>query len=413
MSDSAARYDVVVIGGGSSGLMTAYFAAARRLKTLVVDKGDRLAKKLRITGKGRCNLTNNCDAGVFLSNVRRGGKFLTSSVSRFSSADIMEFFETRGLPLITERGNRVFPKNGDANDVAETLIAAARDAGTVFLRGRVVEIQQLNSTVASVILETGKRIDCSAAVIATGGLSYPKTGSTGDGYFMAGELSHTINTPSASLVPIICDTDDTWPVGLSLRNSRLVAVKAGKQLFSEQGEMLFTHFGVSGPLILSLSSYLAGENLKEITVYVDLKPALGETELDNRILRDFSDNINKDFKNSLDKLLPKKIIPAVINRSRIKQTRKINSVTVKERAALAKAIKHFDIAITGFRPVTEAVITAGGVELSEVDPKTMMSKKVKNLHFAGEVLDIDGYTGGFNLSIAFATGAAAGEWVLR
>lgn len=413
IAEVASFYDVVIAGGGPSGLIAACYAADRGLRTLVVDRGEKAGKKLRITGKGRCNLTNDCDVETFLSNIRRGAKFLRSCVTGFSSAEVMRFFEYRGLALVTERGSRVFPESHDANDVAETLIGAVRDAGAEIVRGRVAEVVRNSGAVSAVILQPGVKIACKAVIIATGGLSYPKTGSTGDGYVMAKKMSHTINPPRASLVPLVCETGEFWPTGLSLKNVELTARRAKTRVFHERGELLFTHFGLSGPLTLSMSSHLVGEEYREISAYIDLKPALEPEKLDARIIRDFSENLNKELKNSLGALLPKSIIPAVISKSGIDPGKRINSVTAAERAALAGAIKRFTVSVIEPRPIEEAVITAGGVELSEIDPKTMMSKKVKNLHFAGEVLDADGYTGGFNLGIAFATGAAAGSQVLE
>jgi len=410
MTGALPDFDVVVVGGGPSGLMAAYFAAQRGLKVAVVDKNRQLAKKLRITGKGRCNLTNDCDAETFLSNVRRGAKFLQSSLSRFSSADVMEFFKSRGLELITERGGRVFPKSQKAESVAETLIDAARDAGVFFLTGRASEVELKEGAVTS-LLFSGGRIGCDSVIIATGGLSYPKTGSTGDGYNIAEKLSHTITPLQASLVPVECEIEPQLQ-GLSLKNVELIASRGEKAIFCERGELLFTHFGMSGPLVLSLSSHLVGEKPDELTVYIDLKPALSRDILDKRILRIFSENLNRCIKNSLDTLLPKKLIRPVIERSGINPDKRVNAVSSGERASLVETLKRFSTPIKALRPIDEAVVTAGGVDLSEIDPKTMMSKKVKNLYFAGEVIDADGYTGGFNLGIAFATGAAAGRNVL-
>lgn len=402
-------YDVVIAGAGPAGLMCAYHAAKRGLGVLVVEKNQQSAKKLRITGKGRCNLINACEVSEFLENIRRNSKFLYSSIYSFPPSEIMSFFENRDLPLVIERGNRVFPLSSNAHDVAETLIFAAKREGVRIIKGRVSGIRVIENTVSSVMVDGTRQITCKAAVIATGGMSYPKTGSDGDGYMLAKELSHTVIPVRGSLVPIVCDGDEACMQGLSLRNVELIAEKNKRIIFKQMGELLFTHFGVSGPLILSLSSHLLDENLKDINVYIDLKPALDDNKLEKRIIRDFRENSNKDFANSLDALLPKKLIPIVMARSKIPHDKKINSITVAERKAIIDIVKHFSLSLKEFRPIDEAVVTAGGIDVNEVDPKTMMSKKINNLYFAGEVLDVDGYTGGFNLGIAFATGAKAGN----
>ena len=405
--------DVVIVGAGPAGLMCAYQAAKRGLKAVVIEKNKVAAKKLRITGKGRCNLINACDTAEFLQNIRRNSNFLYSSISKFSPDDICEFFSNLGLELVVERGNRVFPKSGDANDVAEVLISAVKGMGARIVTDTVADICQSDGKISSVILESGRIFHCRAAVIATGGVSYPKTGSTGDGYRFAERLNHSVVPPKASLVPIICNNDESSMQGLSLKNISLIAKKEQKILFKQQGELLFTHFGISGPLVLSLSSFLVDEHLNEIEAYIDLKPALDFTTLDARILRDFVKYINKDFTNSLSELLPKKLIAIVVARSGIDPHRKVNSITQDERRTLVNILKHFTLSLESFSSIDEAIVTAGGVDVREIDPSTMMSKYVQNLHFAGEVLDVDGYTGGFNLGIAFSTGAAAGLNILR
>lgn len=406
-------YDVVVVGGGPAGLTAGWRAAARGLRVLVAEKMERPCRKLLISGKGRCNVTNNCDRDTFLRHIRAGARFLYSSYTAFDAQDVMTFFERRGVPLKTERGDRVFPQSDRSSDIADALAGAAKDAGCELRRLRVTGIQVENGTIAGVATDRGD-IACRAVIVATGGLSYPKTGSTGDGYRFAQAAGHALTPPRASLVPLTCSGDDCRRMmGLSLRNVKLTAWRAGKVMFSEQGEMLFTHFGISGPLVLSLSGYLVDDALEDVDVSVDLKPALDAGVLDKRLLRDFGDNLNRAFKNSLDALLPKKMIPVVVERSGIDHDKKVHSVTAAERASLAGLLKAFPLPVDGRRPIEEAVVTAGGVALDEVDPKTMMSKKVNNLHFAGEVLDADGYTGGFNLGIAFATGHAAGGFVLK
>lgn len=405
-------YDLAVIGAGPAGLTAAHFALVRGLRVAIIEKNGVYGKKLRITGKGRCNLVNDCDEDEFLSQLERGGRFLNSAVRGFSPREIMEFFESLGVPLKTERGRRVFPVSDSADDIANALETASKGAARI--TGEAKRIITDENAVTGVELKDGRTVRCHTALISTGGLSYPGTGSTGDGYTLARSLGHTVNEPRASLVPMCCaEADCAAMQGLSLKNVRLVCKIGKKTLFDEQGELLFTHFGVSGPLILSLSARLADTDLADTETLIDLKPALDEAALDRRILRDFSENLNREYRNSLSALLPNLLIAPVVARSGIDPAKRVNSVTACERRALLETLKRFRITLTKRRPVAEAVITAGGVELKEIDSRTMGSKLVKGLYFAGEVIDADGPTGGYNLGIAFATGALAGKSVTR
>lgn len=407
------EYDVVVAGGGPAGLMAGVRAGQRGLRVLVAEKMDTPCRKLRITGKGRCNVANNCDRDEFLRHVRNGARFLYSSYTAFDAQAVMRFFEERGVPLKTERGARVYPQSDRADDIARALTETARASGCDIRRLRLTGVQAADGAVRGVRTPEGD-IACRAAIVATGGLSYPKTGSTGDGYRFAEAAGHNVIPPQASLVPLTCGGDSCGRMaGLSLRNVRLTARRNGAVMFSEQGEMLFTHFGVSGPLVLQLSAALVGLDLRETEISLDLKPALERQALDKRLLRDFNENINREFRNCLDALLPQSMGPVVVEQSGIAPGRRVHSITAAQRAALLELLKAFPLPVDGRRPIDEAVVTAGGVALSEIDPKSMMSKKIENLHFAGEVLDADGYTGGFNLGIAFATGHAAGSFVLK
>ena len=399
----------VVIGGGPAGLMAAYTLAAGGQTVLLLEKNDLPGRKLGITGKGRCNLTNNCMTDELLKNIPVNPKFLMSSFSRFSANDTMNFFETHGLPLKTERGNRVFPVSDKASDVVSCMIRAAKGAGVEFLKAAASEVIVKDHKVCAVNTSKG-RIGCAFCVIATGGLSYPKTGSTGDGYRMAASLGHTIVPQKASLVPLEASPDLCLALqGLSLKNVSLTVLEDGNEVFLDFGEMLFTHFGVSGPLILSASSHMRHFSGKLYTLVIDLKPALDHDTLDKRILRDFSENPNRDFANALDKLLPQKLIPVIVELSGIPSHRKVNSITKEERERLIKTIKSMELTVSGPRPIDEAIITSGGVSVREISPKTMESKLINGLYFAGEIIDIDAYTGGFNLQIAWSTGFSAGS----
>ena len=406
---------IVIVGGGAAGLLAAYSAALKYGKSAaitVIEKNERPARKLMITGKGRCNVTNNCGVDTLIANAPKNGKFLFSAFSGFDSGDTMRLFESLGVPLKTERGNRVFPVSDKALDLVDALVCAVKKSGVKLVRGAAVKIIVSDGAVIGVKTEDGEIYPADSVILATGGMSYPLTGSTGDGYKMARELSHTVTELRPSLVPLtVHEGFCSRLAGLTLKNVTLSVFEEGKKkpVFSELGEMLFTHFGISGPLTLSASAHMRKMGKAAYTAYIDLKPALSEDQLDSRILRDFEGEKNKDFANSLDKLLPKSIIPVIIALSGIEPTLKVNQITREMRAALCKAIKALPLHITGFRPIEEAIITGGGISVKEINPSTMESKLVKGLYFAGEIIDADAYTGGFNLQIAFSTGFAAGK----
>lgn len=392
-------------------MMAAITAAGLGKSTLLLEKMNRCGKKISITGKGRCNVTNNCTSDDFFANIPTNPRFLYSAYAGFNSQDCMDFFERLGVPLKTERGNRVFPVSDKAEDIVHALEQGCEDYGVNRIFSKVTEIITEDGAVKGV--KCGSRTYFAPSVlIATGGKSYPGTGSDGDGYRFAEELGHTVTDIKPSLVPI--ESDDEYcreMMGLSLKNVVLTlkdTVK-NKVVFSEMGEMLFTHFGVSGPLVLSASSHIPQVESGRYIFYIDLKPALDEKKLDERILRDFKEIPNRIFANSLSKLLPSKMIPTVVELSGIDGEKQVNSVTKQERQRLVSLLKAFPVHIRSFRPIAEAIVTSGGVKVSEVSPKTMESKLVKGLYFAGEILDVDGYTGGFNLQIAFSTGCLAGE----
>ena len=400
------KYDVIVIGGGPAGMFAAITAAEHGKKVLLLERNDRLGKKLLITGKGRCNVTNNCDMQEVMRNIPRNGRFLYSALTEFPPARIMEFFEKKGCDLKTERGNRVFPVTDKSYSVLEALQNEMRRLGVTVRTARVKSIKTENNAVCGVAVHN-EVIEAKSVILATGGVSYPTTGSTGDGYAMARELGHTIVEPQGSLVPLeTAGTDAQDMQGLALRNVavKLVNVK-GKVLYKDFGELLFTHFGVSGPTVLSASCHLKGEGCRLI---IDLKPALEENKLNDRILRDLEMYQNRAMENALTDLLPRSMIPVVLRRLEIEPAMQANSLTRQKRRALVELLKAFSLEITGKRPVAEAIITSGGVKVSEIDPKTMESKKVAGLYFAGEVIDCDAYTGGFNLQIAWATAYVAG-----
>ncbi len=395
------------MGAGAAGLMAALTAAEAGAEVLLLEGQEKPARKLRITGKGRCNLTNDCGPEDVMKNVNRNARFLFSALRAFPPAETMAFFEGLGVPLKTERGNRVFPVSDRAGDVADALVKAA-EAGAKLLRLRASEILTENGAVAGV-RGGGTVVECRAAVLCTGGLSYPGTGSVGDGYAMARALGHTVVPTLPSLVPLVSpDGDCPAMQGLSLRNVTLTLREAGgKKLWSELGEMQFTHFGLTGPLVLSASAHM--ELGSKYVVELDLKPGLTEEKLDARLLRTFAEKRNRDFRNSLDELLPRSMIPAVIRRSGIPPETKVHEITRLERRALLEVLKRFTLEISGTRPIEEAVVTRGGVNVKEVVPSTMGSRLTPGLYFAGEILDLDAYTGGFNLQIAWSTGRAAGK----
>lgn len=411
-------YDCIIIGGGAAGLMAAITASELGKRVLLLEKTGRCGKKLSITGKGRCNVTNNCAEEEFFSNIPTNPRFLYSAYSRFSSQDCMDFFEQLGVPLKTERGNRVFPVSDKASDIVDALERACGRNGVTIIYSRATEIltEKNGDEVTSVIgVKCGEKgYYAPSVLIASGGKSYPKTGSDGDGYALAKSLGHTVTRLKPSLVPIL--SEDSYcreMMGLSLKNCTLTLKdnSKNKAVFTEMGEMLFTHFGVSGPLVLSASSHIPEIEKGHYTFYIDLKPALDEKKLNERILRDFGEIPNRIFANSLSKLLPAKMIPVIVRLSGIDGNKQVNSVTKQERARLVSLLKAFPIHILDFRPIDEAIVTSGGIKTSEVSPKTMESKLVKGLYFAGEILDVDGYTGGFNLQSAFSTGRCAGTFM--
>ena len=399
--------DAVVIGGGAAGMLCSAAAAERGLNVILLEPNKVLGRKLRITGKGRCNVTNNCDIKEFLNNIPGDGRFLYSALNRLSPRDTMELFEGLGLRLKTERGNRVFPVSDNANDVAGALQRYMNRAGVRVVHSSARHILTEDSAVTGVETSDGV-IECRAAVICTGGLSYPLTGSTGAGYSMARELGHTVTPTRPSLVPLESDDDYCAEMqGFSLKNVTLSAYEDDKLIYKELGEMLFTHFGVSGPLVLSASSHMRRFGEAKYELRIDLKPGLDEKKLDARLLRDFEKYANRDFANSLGDLAGKTMIPVLVRLSGIPAETKVNSITREQRHELLKLLKSFPVSITEPRPIDEAIVTSGGVSTKEIDPRTMQSKLVGGLYFAGEVMDLDAYTGGFNLQIAWSTAYVA------
>ena len=404
-------FDGIVIGGGPAGMFAAITAAARGQKVLLLERNDRLGKKLLITGKGRCNVTNDCTSEEILQNIPRNSRFLFSAMAAFPPRKIMDFLEDQGCALKTERGNRVFPVTDKSFSVLDALKSAMRRQGVTVKTARVKKILTLEDKVCGVQTES-EVITAGWVILATGGVSYPATGSTGDGYAMAKELGHTIVEPQGSLVPLETAGNDCQEMqGLALRNCGVKLLNAkSKVLYKDFGELLFTHFGVSGPTVLSASCHLKGEGCKLV---IDLKPALDEAKLNDRILRDLEMYQNRAMENALTDLLPRSMIPVVLRRLEIDPAMQANSLTKQKRRAMVELLKAFPVEITGKRPVAEAIITSGGVKTGEIDPKTMESKKVPGLYFAGEIIDCDAYTGGFNLQIAWATAYAAGMAVHR
>lgn len=400
---------VIVIGGGAAGAMAAYMAAKNGHKVTLFEKNEKIGKKIFITGKGRCNVTNACDITDFFENIPTNSKFLYSAVYSFTNQDVIDFFVDADCPLKVERGDRVFPVSDHSSDVIAALKRKLQEVSVdVRLNTCVKELIIQDEKVTGVLLDSGKKITADAVVVATGGISYPTTGSTGDGYKWAEEAKHNIVEPVPALVPL--ETKEDWTKslqGLSLKNVSLSFKNGKKVLYEGFGEMMFTHFGITGPLVLSASSYL--KNPKGVEAVLDLKPALTMEQLDKRLLREFEENKNKQFKNSINSLFPAKLIPVMLSLSGINPDKKVNEISKEERKFFAELIKGLPMTITGTRDFKEAIITRGGVSVKDINPSTMESKKVKDLYFAGEVLDVDGLTGGFNLQIAWSTGALAGN----
>ncbi len=397
---------IVVIGGGASGMMASISASEMGKEVVLIEKTKRLGTKLSITGKGRCNITNACDRDEFFSNIPTNPKFLYSAFSTFSNYDAIDFFERNGVSTKIERGKRVFPKSDKATDVVNALTSKMKELGVKVIFDTAEEIITENKKVVGVKCRD-RTYKCDSVLIATGGKSYPKTGSTGDGYELAKKVGHTVIKPKPSLVPLVTKEDVSSLMGLSLKNAAITLFdRSNKLCYQDFGEMLFTHFGLSGPVILSASSRL--KDISGAKIVVDLKPALTEETLDERILRDFSEEKNKDFINSLDKLLPKKMIDYIVFRSGINPRKKVNEITKEERKNLVVLLKNLSFEIKDFLGLDEAIITSGGVDTKEINPKTMESKIIEGLYFSGEVIDIDAYTGGFNLQIAFSSGYVAG-----
>lgn len=401
-------YDVIVIGAGAAGMTAAYFAAVQGASVLLLDKNSKTGRKLRITGKGRCNLTNNSDVQEVLAHIPSGGKFLYSALSAFPPDAVMHFFEGHGLPLKTERGKRVFPQSDNANDVANLLEKLCRNNGVQFRQGEVTGISIKDSRVKGIKLYA-ESLDCKTCIICTGGLSYPLTGSTGDGYRFAKSLGHTVTELRPSLVPLECEDDCCGRLqGLSLKNVELRVYENGGLIDRGQGEMLFTHFGVSGPLVLSASAKMRHFGQARYRLEIDLKPGLDERTLDQRILRDLHKYQNKAFHNSLYDLVPHALVPELLQLCGADNELRANNVTKETRQKLLRALKAFPLSVTGTRPYDEAIVTSGGVNTKELNPRSMGSKMISGLFFAGEVIDLDAYTGGFNLQIAWSTGRLAG-----
>ena len=413
---------VIVIGGGPAGMMAAITAAESGNKVILLEKMERLGRKLLITGKGRCNITSSLPIDDFIQNTQGNGQFLYSCFKNYTNKDIIQFLKSQGLEVKEERGNRIFPVTDKSLDVLECFKKRLKELNVeIIYKTRVIEIIQKNEQEKlQVKTENNKLFDAEKVVLATGGKSYHLTGSTGDGYKIAENLGHTVTRIRPSLVPLECYDKNMCKnlQGLSLKNVKIEIknIENSKVIYEDFGEMIFTHFGVSGPTILSGSAHLVRYkkidellNNKKIILKIDFKPALSEEKLDERILRDFSEFKNKQFKNSLDKLLPQKLIPIIMEKSKINPDKKVNEITKQERKNLVKILKNFELTISAFRPIDEAIITSGGINIKEINPKTMESKLVPGLYFAGEIIDVDAYTGGFNLQIAYSTGYTAGK----
>ena len=401
---------IAVIGGGAAGMLAAGYAAKLGASVTLFERNTLLGKKLGITGKGRCNVTNNCTPEEFIKNITANGKFLYSAINRFSSADTMAFFEDLGVPLKTERGNRVFPVSDNAVDIVLALKKFCLQNGVRIVTERVTDWIKNEEALIGVVTEKQRHPGFDAFILCTGGVSYPVTGSTGDGYTLAQSVGHTIKPPVPSLVGLTSDSEIcAASMGLSLKNVAVSVTDTVKKkvIYKDFGEMLFCHFGVSGPMILSASAHLRPMEKHRYQLAIDLKPALDMQTLDKRLLSDFEKNKNRNFINAFDALLPAKLREPFIKLTGIAPDKKINTITAEERRRVAALIKALPVSVTGFRPITEAIVTSGGVSVKEIEPQTMRSKKCPNLYFAGEVMDLDAYTGGFNLQIAFATAHAA------
>lgn len=403
---------IIVVGGGAAGLMASGAAAENYGDVLLLERNDKVGRKIMITGKGRCNVTNNTDdINELISNIPGNGRFLYSAFSSFDSTDTMNFFEDYGVPLKVERGKRVFPVSDKSVDIVDALNTFITDSGVKRKQERVTELIISNGEVKGVKCESGKTYGADKVIIATGGMSYPSTGSTGDGYSLAESAGHTVTELRPSLSALKCREGFCSDcMGLSLKNVaiRVTDTKRKKEIYSDFGEMLFTHFGVSGPMILSASANMREMEKARYEIFIDMKPALSAEKLEARVLRDFSENTNKSIANVLPALLPKSIIPAVLKLSGIKASEKVNQITKESRKKLVDTVKNLKLTVLDFYDISAAVITAGGIKTGEINPKTMESKLVKGLYFAGEIIDCDGYTGGFNLQIAFSTGYLAG-----
>lgn len=402
---------VAVVGAGAAGLIAAGFAAMNGNEVILFEKNRKIGRKIAITGKGRCNVTNNCDIDTFMANVPQNSRFLYSSINDFPPNQVMDFFEELGVDLKTERGNRVFPVSDKATDIVDALYKFTRKYKVKLVFETVTDIIQKDGEIAEIVTNKSK-YSIDKAIVTTGGVSYPLTGSDGDGLRFAEKLGHSIVKPRASLVPLCSNNDICLSLqGLSLKNVAITILEDDKKIYGDFGEMMFTHFGVTGPVVLSASAHMRNFDNKKYKILIDLKPALDEKKLDKRILSDFSNQPNVDFINSLGKLLPKKMIAVIVQLSGIDPRMKVNSITKTQRQMLLKTLKNIEIDISGTRPISEAIVTSGGINVKEISPKTLESKLVKGLYFAGEIIDVDAYTGGFNLQIAWATGRRAGSSV--
>ncbi|MCY1714214.1 NAD(P)/FAD-dependent oxidoreductase [Caproiciproducens galactitolivorans] len=403
-------YDALIIGGGAAGMLAAGTAAQNGLRVCLLEKKDRPGRKLLITGKGRCNLTNACDVQTLIASVPSNGRFLYSAVTQFTPQDTIRFFEDLGVPTKVERGNRVFPQSDKSVDVVDALTNFVKRNGADLVTGEAKRLILKGNTVHGAQLADGTQISAKNVVVCCGGASYPATGSTGDGYRLAKQTGHTVTPLRPSLVPLVVSGDECREMmGLSLKNVSITVMdtKKEKTIYTDFGEMLFTHFGVSGPMILSASAHMRDMEPGRYHILIDLKPALSIEQLDARLQRDFEQNHNRDFANSLSALLPRKMIPVMVSKSGIPPETKCNQITKEMRRSFAGLLKSYELQVTAFRPIEEAIVTSGGVKVSEINPKTMQSKLVNGLYFAGEVIDVDAYTGGFNLQIAFSTGRLA------